>query len=152
MLGFKLANKAIFRYTRGMNKTLFLTDAERALFSALPSFVQEGWDVQTESLDAYESVRQMKIRYSLADFSFHPDMKVFAETIANGGEPDMNILDTLNPEVEKEIFFVLGARGVKSLMETLLAEISNDEDVELLASLSVIRHELLSINASATHN
>lgn len=135
-----------------MNKTLFLTDAERASFESLPSGIKEGWLIEAESVSAYESERQMKIRLSLADFSFHPEIKSFADAIADGGVPDMNVLDSLSPEVEKEIFFVLGARGVKSLIETLLPEIQNDEDVELLASLSAIRHELLSINASATHN
>ncbi len=135
-----------------MTKTLFLTDAERATFDALPSSLRDGWDVQSESQETYESIRQTQIRYSLADFSFHPEINSFVEAIVNGGEPDLDILDSLSPEVEKEIFFVMGARGVKSLIETLLPEIADDEDVELLASLTVIRHELLSINASATHN
>jgi len=135
-----------------MTNSIFLTDKERETFDRLPSSVKEGWETQTESHTVYESERQMKIRYSLADFSFHPEIKSFVEGIVEGGAPDMNILDSLTPEVEKEIFFILGARGVKALIETLLPEIENDEDMELLAALSVVRHELLSINASATHN
>lgn len=135
-----------------MTNTIFLTETERISFDRLPSSVKEGWETQAETFTSYESERQMKIRYSLADFSFHPEINTFVEHIVNGGEPDMNVLDSLTPEVEKEIFFVLGARGVKSLIETLLTEIENDEDMELLAALSVVRHELLSINASATHN
>jgi len=135
-----------------MTKTLFLTDKEQSYLQNIPSSLRDGWDLQTETLDAYESMRQIKIRYSLSDFSFHPEIKTFVEGIMENGEPDMAVLDSLTPEVEKEIFFVLGAVGVKSLIATLLTEISDDADMELLASLSVIRHELLSINASATHN
>jgi len=135
-----------------MTKTLFLTSAERATFDALPSSLRDGWDVQSESLETYESMRQIQIRYSLADFSSHPEINSFVESIVNGGEPNMDVIDSLSPEVEKEIFFVMGARGVKSLIETLLPEVANDEDVELLASLSVIRHELLSINASSSND
>lgn len=135
-----------------MNQTLFLTDAERASFDSLPSAIKEGWDVQAETNESYESLRQIQMRYSLSDFSFHPEIKSFVDAIADGGEPNLDVLDSLSPEVEKEIFFVLGARGVKSLIEALLGEVENDEDVELLASLSAIRHELLSINSSATHN
>lgn len=97
-------------------------------------------------------MRQIQIRYSLADFSSHPEINSFVESIVNGGEPNMDVIDSLSPEVEKEIFFVMGARGVKSLIETLLPEVANDEDIELLASLSVIRHELLSINASSSND
>lgn len=133
-----------------MNTTLHLTANERSIFDSLPSDLKNGWTVVEETLSSYETLAEIQIRYSLADFSFHPEMKMLAERIANGETPDKISLQGLAPAVQSELFFVLGARGINMMMQVLLPAISTDADVELLVTLSSIRHKHLELNSSVT--
>lgn len=135
-----------------MNTTIFLTGEEQEMFNAIPSSLREGWNVQPETLESYESLRQIRMRISLADFKFHPGLKVILDQISEGQPPDSIPFDHIGPEVQKELFFIIGARGVAAFIATLLREIATDADIEALATLSAIRHELLTINLSATHS
>ncbi len=134
-----------------MNNTIFLTADEQSLFQAVPESLREGWTVQSETLDCYESLRQIRMRISLADFKFHPGVKTILDQISAGESPDKISFEHIGPDVQKELYFTIGARGVAAFIATLLSEISKDEDIEALATLTVIRHELLTINLSATH-
>lgn len=133
-----------------MHKTLFLTAAEQFMFGKLASSLRDGWDVQTEPLDCFESPRQIKMRYFLADFTLHPEMKVLAEKIEKQDLGGFTAAD-LPEGIESEVLFVLGARGVNALIESLLPSVAKDEEVEALATLSAVRHKLLEINSTATH-
>lgn len=132
-----------------MNHTLIhLTAAEQTQFLTLPEALRQGWTVEEEILSSYEPLSDIQIRYSLVDFTFHPEMKTLAERIANGETPDKISLDALSPDVQSEIFFVLGARGTNVLIQSLFSEITTDADIELLAMLTVIRHKHLELNSS----
>ncbi len=135
-----------------MNTIIHLTSPEAAVFSALPDTLREGWTIEEEILSTYETLAELQIRYSLADFTFHPEMQKLAERIVNGESPDTMSLEGLSPDVQSEIFFVLGARGTDVMIHSLLPEISTDEDVELLAVLSTIRHKHLELNSSVSQN
>jgi hypothetical protein len=134
-----------------MNTTIYLTKDEQTVFDSLSEEVKTGWTVEEETLTCYETLRQIHMRISLADFRHHPEVKNILEKIKNGMSPEKISLDSIDAQVQKELFFTIGARGVAAFIATLLPEIKDDEDVEALATFSSIRHELLSINASATH-
>ncbi|MDB4978219.1 MAG: hypothetical protein JWM56_405 [Candidatus Peribacteria bacterium] len=132
-------------------KTLYLTTDEQTAFKALPADLQEGWEVETETATDYESLRQIKMRYYLADFSHVPEVKAIADRIANN-EPIGDLsLGNIPANIQKELYFTLGARGVKALIETLVHEIASDDDIEALSTLSIVRHKLLEINSTSTH-
>ena len=135
-----------------MAATLYLTAPEQKIFESLPKDLQEGWTVENEAGEHYESVRQISMRYQMADFSAYPELQNVAETLKQGKDLSSFSLDDFPAEALKELFFVMGARGVNSLIQTLIHELKNDADVEALSALSTVRHELLSINASATHS
>ena len=135
-----------------MHMVVYLTAEERAAFDALPADIREGWDVQEETLDCYESYAQLQMRYNLADFDMYPDMKNWAEKIQNGEGIDGFSVDHIDPVAQNELFFVMGARGMKTLIDTVLGDISDDEDVRALSELSTVRHKLLEINSSAVYS
>ena len=134
-----------------MTNELHLMAKEKAVFEALPDSVQEGWSVIDETLDCFESERQIVMRYRLADFSAYPQVGVMVERIVNGESPADVSLNDLPDGVQKELYFTMGARGVNSLIQTLLPDVNSDDELAALAALSAARHELLEINASATH-
>ncbi len=133
-----------------MNATLFLYSDERAAFDALPEDVREGWSAQDETSDAYESVRQIAMRYGMADFGMHPSVKDVMEQIQKGIAPDKVSLAHIGPDIQKEFYYMIGARGVRALMQSIMPTMRSDEDVEAFAALSVVRHKLLELNASTT--
>lgn len=134
-----------------MKHVIYLTAAEKSVFESLSEELRDGWSVEDEQLEKYETVRQISMRYHLADFKFHPEVETLIKRILDGESPDIVDVEKLDPEVMKEVFFLIGARGVKSIIDTLMKNISNDDDIELLMTLSTVRHKLLEINQSSTH-
>ena len=135
-----------------MDSALYLTKGEQKIFGSLSRDLQEGWKVEEETEESYESLRQIAMRYQMADLSSYPEVEKIAEAMKAGKDLSSFSLDDLPQESLKELFFVMGARGVNSLIQTLIHELKNYADVEALSALSTVRHELLSINASATHS
>ncbi len=134
-----------------MASPLYLTADEKKLFAALPKNLQEGWQVEEEKGTMYESVRQIAMRYQMADFSAYPGLKKIGETMKKGGDISSFSLDDIPAEALKELYFTMGARGVKSLILTFLTEVKNDADIEALSVLSIVRHKLLELNSTASH-
>lgn len=134
-----------------MAATLYLTAQEQKVFAALSKDLQEGWKLEEETGTSYESVRQIAMRYHMADFSAYPKLQRVIDMIMSGKNLSGFSFDDLPPESFKELSFTMGARGINSLMQTLITDIKNDDDMQALASLSAMRHELLAINSSATH-
>ena len=94
---------------------------------------------------------QKKIEISKDDYTQPEQAKEFVDAFMQNKIVDANALDQLPPEIQKELYFTIGARGVNVLMQGLLKLIRNDDDLEALATLSTVRHKLLEMNASATH-
>ncbi|MBP9750860.1 MAG: hypothetical protein KBC95_03365 [Candidatus Peribacteraceae bacterium] len=127
-----------------MDDTLFLTPDEQARFGTLPEALRQGRLVETESSTAFESDEQLEIRRQLASFKDDPTTVALADAIA-AGKPAAEW-----PEVPQsvlpELYFTIGARGVTAMIGALLGEMADGEDVDLLAALSFIRHELFGTN------
>ncbi|UPA22149.1 hypothetical protein K8942_03745 [Candidatus Peribacteria bacterium] len=135
-----------------MHTTIYLTHSEQERYNLLPESLREGWTVVEETGTSYETLSELQIRYSLADFTFHPEMRNLAERIVNGEKPELISFDMLSPDVQSELFFVLGAHGTDAMIQSVLSDISADDDVELLAVLSEIRHKHLELNSSVTNH
>lgn len=134
-----------------MTTELQLTAKEKEVFDALDPALKEGWTVVDETLDCYETERQIAMRCRLADFTPYPQVAQFVERVAGGESPGNLSLNDLPDDVQKELYFTMGARGVNAMMQGLLSVITNDDEVAALAALSAARHKLLEINATATH-
>lgn len=133
-----------------MAQELLLTAKEITIFERVSAPLREGWKVSTETLDCYESAKQLHMRYNMADFTMAPEMKTWADRAKKGEDLKDFSLDTVGVEFQKELFFVLGAKGVNGIIQVLLGNIRNDDDVQALAELTAVRHKLLEINRSAT--
>ncbi len=132
-----------------MDKQLLLTKDEILTFKSLDATVSSSYKPMEEKLDCYETPRQLTMRYSLADFSAVPKMKDLAMKLQKG---DLSFsIDDIPEEAQKEVYFVLGARGVGVLIQSLLPG-ANAEELEAVAMLSQIRHKLLEINSTAVHH
>ncbi len=132
-----------------MTTLLFLHADERSAFEQLPADIREGWDVQDEALETYESVRQITLRYGMGDFGMHPSVRTIVDQIEKGVAPDAVSIAELGPDIQKELYFMIGARGVRSLMRAMLPNLRTDQDIEAYAALSVVRHKLLELNSSS---
>jgi len=129
-------------------KPLYLTDDELKVFEALPPKLKEGWDVESEKGGVLETDEEIRMRAFQANFHRYPAFKPFLEELVQGAKPDAAALAKLPVEAVQELFFVIGARGVHTLIGGLMHEVKNDEDVSLLAFLTQVRRTMLSINTS----
>ena len=134
-----------------MKRDIHLTASEQKQFAQCSQNLREGWNVLLETQESYESLRQIAMRYQLADFSMNPEMKILAEKIEKGESLVDFSVEDLPESAQEEIYFVLGARGVNAIIQSILPTVKTDDDVEALAVLSTIRNKLLEINSTATY-
>ena len=131
--------------------TVYLTAEEQKVFATLSDSIREGVTIQNEEFDTFESDKQLAMRYHLADFTLYPEVKQIAEAVLNGEDPSSFSLEDVPADVQKELYFTIGARGVDLLIRYVLREIEEAEDCAALCALTNARHELLSINSTAQH-
>ena len=127
--------------------SLLLTPVEKKLFDALSEDVKEGWEVVEETGTAYETPRQLQMRYHIASFRRVDAVKKLVEKIHAGEKVDTLSLDGIPDDLLPELYYTIGAHGLQFLMEQLLQNISTDDDLQTLSGLSTLRHELLATNA-----
>lgn len=130
---------------------LYLTPEEQQKFSKIDPTLTDGWRIETETLDCYESTLQLQMRYNMADFTMHPSMKDWAERILNGESVTKFSVADIDASAYKELFFVLGAKGLKAIIGSILEEVREDDDVRALQELCMARHKMLEINRTAVH-
>ncbi len=131
-----------------MTTTLYLTANEQKWFDKFPESLKEGWAVAEETVHAYETEEDLKIRQRLTRFNTYPPTKKIIDQV-NAGTPVEKVdLTGIPDEMFPTIMFTIGATGIAALMSVLLMQATKDEDIKALAQLSVIRHSLLEANAS----
>ncbi len=128
--------------------TLYLTKAEEQAFGALPAGLREGWTVVAETLDSYETDKQLSMRARMSTLHKYDAVKRMVEDLMNGKDPSNMSLGDLPTEILPDFYFTIGARGVGKMMDMGMKELKTDDDVRGYASLSLIRHKLLETNAS----
>ncbi|OIO55353.1 hypothetical protein AUJ46_01520 [Candidatus Peregrinibacteria bacterium CG1_02_54_53] len=130
--------------------TLFLTTEEQKVFQALPDKLREGWTMEVERLTAYETVEELAMRQKMASFDEFPQIALLAKQVSEGSALEKLSLHDVPQEVLPELCFTIGATGLTVLMAKLLSVMQNDEDLEGLMGLSLLRHEMLLSNAAIT--
>lgn len=133
------------------NTTLYLTQAESAVFSALPDALREGWTVEEEKGTAYEDAEVLGVRAGMARFDTYPALKGLAQQVAAGTPLTPAQIDAIPESVLPELYFTMGARGVGRLIAMLMRNAKTDQDVSGIAGLTHIRHDILVTNASISY-
>lgn len=127
---------------------LYLTAAEAARFEALAPDVRDGWVVEPETQTVYETPRQLRMRRHISRFDAQLDLRALAERADKNGVESVTI-DDIPEAILPQFCFMIGARGVEMLLGHAWEEVKTDEDLQGIAALSQIRHELLALNAQA---
>jgi hypothetical protein len=133
-----------------MIATLHLTVAERQFFDALPDGLKEGWVLGEENLSYADDPRHRTMRMQLMHLH-DPKMQEFLEQAKAKAGDDQSLaafisetdLSDVSDGDLAELFFVLGPGPLGVLIPSLLKEVSTDEHLEDIASLTLIRHTLL---------
>jgi len=134
-----------------MDHPLHLTKDEQKLFDALSDSLKEGWEVHDETLTAFESDDVLRIRLSMARLSKFPPTERIIKDVQGGKMPTPDMLDEIPEDILPTFFFTIGAKGVAAMMWILLQKIKDDEDIQGLAALSLIRHDILATNSSINY-
>jgi hypothetical protein len=126
---------------------LFLSTEERKRFGALSPTLTKGVTVVDETSKAYETTYELMIRANMAEFGSFPAFKKLVEDMKAGKKVDPSSLKDIPEEALPEVMFTIGARGIAVLMDELMGRIADAKDVESLAGLSSLRHDILTSNA-----
>lgn len=132
------------------NTTLFLTEPEAAAFAALPEALREGWTVEPETGTAYEDADVLKVRAGMARFDTFPELREYVTESLRTGVVQPMAIKELPESILPELFFTIGAHGVRMLIAAMLSQCTTDTDVAGIAGLSHIRRDILNTNASIT--
>lgn len=135
-----------------MTTEIYVTPAEQSLVDSLSPALRIGWNIQPETYDRYETPRQIQMRYFLADLTTYPEVKAVVQKMQT--EPEkVSMADFLDfsPQIQENVYFLLGAIGLTQFISLLLQEEIDDEAMFALSVLTTARHKLLKINQSATH-
>jgi hypothetical protein len=131
-----------------MSSVLYLTADEKKVFDGLSETVREGWNVELEKNEAWETDEQLAVRANIADFSAWPALRDMVDDARFGKDIAIENLKSMPQEVLPELFFTIGARGMTMIIRTLLLKKPMDEDIESIAALSMLRHDLFEANSS----
>ena len=132
--------------------TLYLTAQEKSLFDGLPDSIKQGWTVEAEKSDAYETPEVLRMRMQMVDLGKYPSALGILERLKNGEDLRNINLEGLSPDVLRELAFTIGAKGMAVLISRLLKSARTDKDIEGLAGMSLIRHEILEVNSSISYS
>lgn len=130
-----------------MANPLYRTDAEAALFKKLPADKAKDFALETETLRYEDTPRRRQIRLELLRLH-DPNLQRFQlkvktaknadDILKHAGELD---LSSIAKSDLAQLFFALGPDIVGSLVAAMLKQ--KDADIEMIAALSILRHEML---------
>lgn len=136
-------------------KTLYLLPAEEKLMSALPADISAGWTVEKEGAVTMETADELNLRYRIANFT-DPNAKALAESMKHAVSPTEieKLLQTFDmqklPQDQlAELFFTLGTKVTGWMVLYVLSNAKDQEDMEGVAGLTLIRHMLIEANIPA---
>lgn len=127
--------------------TLQLTQAEMKLFQALPETVRNGWKTEEEKLTfedtpsrramrmsviQLQDPRLLDLRKNIAELQQKPDeAKELIDALDFSGMSDDDMI---------QLFYAMGPDAVSFIIMQLLTAKTTDDDLKMVASLSMIRH------------
>jgi predicted AlkP superfamily pyrophosphatase or phosphodiesterase len=129
---------------------VLLTKEEQALLKKLAPNVQALFKdrVEAESLTSFETEEELVERMSKASYEQYPEVKTMMEKLVQSGDmTDLN-LEKLSDGALDVLLFTIGACGISALIELSLQDSVGKDDVEALATLSLARHRVLTVNSS----
>ena len=127
---------------------LYLTATEQSLYDALLDAVKAGVQVEVETGNSYETDEILTERRAMTSFHQNSELQDVAKAVEEGSIADLD-LPNLSSELLTEIFFCLGAVGIAKLIELALPTVESAEELEFIANLATIRHDLLAANQAA---
>lgn len=130
--------------------TLYLTATEKEMFDRLPVSLKEGWKVEVQSEDGYETPEELEMRGEMAHITMGKNPKVaeLLKKFEESGEVSSIDWAELPEEVLMDFFFTIGASGIGGIIEYILAEAKEDKDVADAAQLSSIRARITELNTA----
>lgn len=133
--------------------TLYLWPGEKQAFDGLPEELKRGWNVEEETLDAFERPEELRMRYQIAKFD-DPSLRKLVHAAREAKTPEefegiaaAFDFSALPRERVAEIFFTLGTKLMGKMILHALLNVGSDEDLEGIAALAHVRHLLLEANA-----
>lgn len=132
-------------------EALYLTSAEERLFRALPSQIIDGLEVVGEQINFQDTPARRYARLDLMKLEAGSPLRQQFESIrvdtdensivsiASGIDPK-----SLSEQDLREVFFVLGPAGMSVLISKALSLVKSSLDLDGVAALAAIRHELIS--------
>lgn len=135
-----------------MRTVLYLRSGEMTLFNALPKSIQAEWQgkVVEESIDAYESEDQLATKMNGAPFVNDERYKAWAAKHSSGVQTSDSLLSDFPGDLFPSFFECIGACGLCAMIEMALGNGKlDDEAMNGVAALSVLRHQILTKNAVA---
>ncbi len=130
-----------------MSRTLFLTGDEQAVFAALPSALREGWAVEPETSESYETDQQLEVRRHLLEG--RKEFMALNRKLEKLGKDEAETQDLLSDLPDGTVLpmvFALGARALTAYVAATLKDL-RAEDLEGLALLTDLRHQLFLANS-----
>jgi hypothetical protein len=125
--------------------TLYLSKAEQKLWNAFPEALREGWNVETEGNDGYETDDELRMNTCLTTMHKYEAVQEMLNAASNGKEISLSLAGVPD-EAALDFFFTIGARGIANLIATLMASAFTDNDIMTLSALAEARHEILTVN------
>ncbi len=130
--------------------TLQLTKAEMTLFQALPESVRNGWKTEEELLTFEDTPSRRSMRMSVIKLTDPRLLRLRTQVSELQQKPqdakklmdDMDFSD-VNDDDLLQLFYAMGPDVLTFMIVQLLQPTANDEDVQMVASLSMIRHLIL---------
>jgi len=134
-----------------MNTTLYLTADEKSVFEKLPEELKEGWTVEDETQDSYESDEDLAMRAHMANFEDSPNLKSAIENVQKTGEPGDISLDDVPEKFYESFFFTIGAVGMTVFLRAALLNAESEEDMGRVCLLGIMRNEMLKANSTINY-
>lgn len=131
--------------------TLHLTGAEQKLFHTLPQELRDGVTIETETITFEDSAEKREIRMrnlQVKDEGLHAirghigSMKTAEDLIKLAQTFDFG---SLSKDDLIELYFAMGPHPLTATIELMIPEMKTPEDLEELASLTFIRHGVVSV-------
>jgi hypothetical protein len=128
---------------------LHLTKPERIIWDALPNGLKEGWEIEQEANTTHDTPAHFQMRLALLRLHDPKLMQLrdaamksdSAETVTKLLE-ETNLSNVSDGDLA-ELFFALGPSMLSEYVSSLLKKAKDDPDLEDIAALTTIRHELL---------
>ena len=129
---------------------IHLTKAEQTEFRTLPAVITAGWEVVDEQIEFLDTPERRYARLDLMKLDAgSPLQETFDALRADTDENSIvAIAECIDPQSIsehdlREVLFVLGPSSVSVLISKALMLVKTPEDMDGVAALSDIRHELI---------